>query len=246
MLQIRKTKSRSDPACRSLFQLLQPLSYETLDFERLEDIQTDRALTRARRHFSIQLMEVMQFVMLFFVRNSKLFCFIAVLAQGVFQNTQIAFSPSVAFTFFVLAAFGARHMFCFCNTSRMRRSFLHMLVANVLLALRFFTSGIDLQLVEYALAISNGKPRMILTVFTCTRFCNAMLLPPKRQQHFFSTASLLANQKRASRARGVEKLGFLVPALGAVHIFLSSPPCVGMRFLVFSTPPMESCMFCLK
>ena len=30
--------------------------------------------------------------------------------------------------------------------------------------------------------------------------------------------ALLANQKRASRARGVEKLGFLVPAFGAVHI----------------------------
>ena len=86
---------------------------------------------------------------------------------------------------FVLGAFGAHHIFEVCNPSRARMRFLRMFVVNVLLALRFFTSGIDLQLVEYALAISNGKPRMILTVFTCTRFCNAMLLPPKRQQLVF-------------------------------------------------------------
>ena len=88
--------------------------------------------------------------------------------------------------FFVRGALGAHHIFEVCNPSRARMRFLRMFVVNVLLALRFFTSGIDLQLVEYALAISNGKPRMILTVFTCTRLCNAMLLPPKRQQPFFS------------------------------------------------------------
>ena len=35
---------------------------------------------------------------------------------------------------------------------------------------------------------------------------------------------------------GVQKIKIGVPAFGAVHIFLSSPPCVGMRFLCFSTP----------
>ena len=85
----------------------------------------------------------------------------------------------------MLGALGVPQLFEFCNPSSARMLFLRMLVVNVLLALRFFTSGIDLQLVEYALAISNGKPRMILTVFTRTRFCSAMLLPPKRQQPFF-------------------------------------------------------------
>ena len=80
----------------------------------------------------------------------------------------------------MLGALGARHISEVCNPSRARMRFLRMLVVNVLLASRLFTSDIDLQLFDYALAISNGKPRMILTVFTRTRFRNAMSLPPKR------------------------------------------------------------------
>ena len=36
MLQIRKINSRSNRACRSLFQLFEPLSYETLDFHHVK------------------------------------------------------------------------------------------------------------------------------------------------------------------------------------------------------------------
>ena len=39
MLQIRKINSRSNRACRSLFQLFQPLSYETLDFHVVKNAQ---------------------------------------------------------------------------------------------------------------------------------------------------------------------------------------------------------------
>ena len=85
----------------------------------------------------------------------------------------------------MLGAFGARHISEICNPSRARIRFLRMLVVNVLLASKFFTSGIDLQLLDYALANSHGKPRMILTLFTRTRIRNAMSLPPKRQQLFF-------------------------------------------------------------
>ena len=60
MLEIRKIKSRSHRACRSLFQLFQTLSCETLDFQNLGNTQIDHALTHARRHFWIQLLEIMQ------------------------------------------------------------------------------------------------------------------------------------------------------------------------------------------
>ena len=101
-------------------------------------------------------------------------------------NTQnkFAFSPSVPLSFFVLSAFGARYAFDICNPSRVRIKFLCMLVLNVLLALRFFTSGIVSQLVDYALANCNNKLHMILTIFLRTRFYNAMSLPPKPQHYF--------------------------------------------------------------
>ena len=60
-----------------------------------------------------------------------------------------------------------------------------MLVVNVLLALRFFNSAIDLQLVEYALAFLNHKPYTILIIFSRMRFYNATSLPPKPQQQLF-------------------------------------------------------------
>ena len=97
--------------------------------------------------------------------------------------------------FFVRGALGARRIFEFYNPSRVRMRFLHMLVVNVLLASRFFTSGIDLQLAEYALAISNSKPRTILTVFAHTRFHNTMSLPPTPQQHFFAFATIVLARK---------------------------------------------------
>ena len=86
--------------------------------------------------------------------------------------------------FVVRGALGARHILQICNPSRAGIQFLHMLAVNVLLALRFFTSGINLQLIEYALAICNGKHHTILTAFTRARICDAMSLPPQRQQHF--------------------------------------------------------------
>ena len=33
--------------------------------------------------------------------------------------------------------------------------------------------------------------------------------------------------------RGIQKVRIVVPAFGAVHIFVSSPPCVGVLFLFF-------------
>ena len=95
----------------------------------------------------------------------------------------------------MLGAFGARHISEICNPSRARMRFLRMLVVNVLLAFRFFTSGIDLQLLDYALANSHGKARMILTLFTRTRIRNAMSLPPKRQQPFFFNRNAFGNRE---------------------------------------------------
>ena len=195
MLQIRKINSRSNRACRSLFQLFQPLSYETLDFHFVKTAQhtllsKPRAVTprlSIHKNYETQLSAIprREYTFLLYCRS-----------RPRLQNTKIAFSPSAPFIFFVLGALGAHHIFEVCNPSRARMRFLRMFVVNVLLGLRFFTSGIDLQLVEYALAISNGKPRMILTVFTCTRFCNAMLLPPKRQQPFFFNHDALGKPKR--------------------------------------------------
>ena len=99
----------------------------------------------------------------------------------------------------MLGALGARRISEVCNPSRARMRFLRMLAVNVLLASRFFTFGIDLQLLNYALAKSNGKPRMILTIFTSMRFRNAMSLPPKRQQHFFNRDAFGEREMRFSR-----------------------------------------------
>jgi len=106
-------------------------------------------------------------------------------SKGCCKTQKSRSRPRCRSLFFVLGAFGARHISELCNPSRARMRFLRMLVVNVLLASRFFTSGIDLQLLDYALANSHGKPRMILTLFTRTRIRNAMSLPPKRQQPFF-------------------------------------------------------------
>ena len=106
-------------------------------------------------------------------------------SKGCCKTQKSRSRPRCRLLLFVLGALGARHISEICNPSRARMRFLRMLVVNVLLASRFFTSGIDLQLLDYALATSNGKPRMILSVFTRTRFRNAMSLPPKRQQPYF-------------------------------------------------------------
>ena len=106
-------------------------------------------------------------------------------SKGCCKTQKSRSRPRCRSLFFVLGAFGARHISELCNPSRARMRFLRMLVVNVLLASRFFTSGINLQLLDYALANSHGKPRMILTLFTRTRIRNAMSLPPKRQQPFF-------------------------------------------------------------
>ena len=106
-------------------------------------------------------------------------------SKGCCKTQKSRSRPRCRSLFFVLGAFGARHISELCNPSRARTRFLRMLVVNVMLASRFFTSGINLQLLDYALANSHGKPRMILTLVTRTRFRNAMSLPPKRQQPFF-------------------------------------------------------------
>ena len=69
---------------------------------------------------------------------------------------------------------------------------------------------------------------------------------PSARDMFFSTTPILASQKSASRVGGVEKIGFVIPALVAVHIFLSPAPSARVREMVFSTPLMEYCLFCWK
>ena len=130
-----------------------------------------------------------------FQRESTLFCHIVVLVQGGLQNTEIAFSPSVPFTFFLLGAFVALRIFGFCNTSRARMFFLRMPDADVLLALRFFTSSMHSELIENVSSNSNGKPRAIFILFSRTRFYNAMSLPPKPEQRFFSFATIVLARK---------------------------------------------------
>ena len=141
--------------------------------------------------------------------------------------------PPCRSLFFVLGALGARHNFGFCNTSRVQMLVLRMPVANVLLALRFFTSSMHSELVENMSSNSNGEPRTILMLFSRTRFYSAMSLPPKPQPPFFSFATIVLAQKRASRVRGVENINFVVPALVAAHIFLLLPPSLPFTILVF-------------
>ena len=47
---------------------------------------------------------------------------------------------------------------------------------------------------------------------------------------------MYANWKWLYFIGGVRKLKIVVPAFGAVHMFSSSPPCVGVRFLCLLTP----------
>ena len=72
-----------------------------------------------------------------------------------------------------------------CNASRVGMPFLHVPAVDVLLASKFSTSGMHLQRIEYAPAMSNGKPRTSVFVFTRAQFCIGVLLPPKRQLCFF-------------------------------------------------------------
>ena len=103
--------------------------------------------------------------------------------------------PPCRSLFFVLGALGARHNFGFCNTSRVIMLVLRMPVANVLLALRFFTSSMHSELVEHVSSNSNGKPRTILMLFSRTRFYSAMSLPPKPQPPFFFVCDDCAGTK---------------------------------------------------
>ena len=144
------------------------------------------------------------------------------------QNTRIAFPPSVPFTFFLLGAFVALRIFGFCNTSRARMLFLRRSAANVLLALRFFTSGMHSGLIEHVPSNSNGKPCMILILFSRSRFYNAMSLPPKPEQPFFYSRRLCWHENELPALEVSRKsilsfppslpfTFFVVPAFVAVH-----------------------------
>ena len=151
--------------------------------------------------------------------------------MGCCKNQKSRSRPRCRSFFFVLGALGARRIFEVCNTSSARVLFLHVLAANVLLAFRFFTSSIYLELLENALANYTNKPRTILIFFARTRFSSAMSLPSKPQQHYFSIREDIAcietsfprwrcRRTRFSRSRPrCRSLFFVALALVAVHSF---------------------------
>ena len=160
------------------------------------------------------------------------------------QNTKIVFPPSVPFTFFLLGAFVALRTFGFCNTSRARMFVLRISAANVLLAHRFFTSGMHSGLIEHVPSNSNGKPCMILILFSRSRFYNAMSLPPKPEQPFFFIRDDCAGTKMSfprwrcrktqfcrSRPRCRSHF-FVVPAFVAVHNLGFFNPATGILFVL--------------
>ena len=77
-------------------------------------------------------------------------------------------------------------------------------------------------------------------------FTTQCLCHPSQSNLFFSFATIVLARKWASRAGGVEKINFVVPAFVAVHIFLLFPPSLPFTIWVFSTPPLEYCLFCWK
>ena len=123
-------------------------------------------------------------------------------------------------------------------------SFLRMSAANVLLALRFFTSGMHSGLIEHVPSNSNGKPCMILILFSRSRFYNAMSLPPKPEQPFFFIRDDCAGTKMSfprwrcrenqfcrSRPRCRSHF-FVVPALVAVHNLGFFNPSTGILLVL--------------
>ena len=153
--------------------------------------------------------------------------------------------PPCRSLFFVRGALGARHIFGFCNTSRVRMLVLRVPVGKVLLAFRFFTSSMHSELIEHVSSNSNGEPRTILTLFLRTRFYNAMSLPPTPQQHFFFVRDDCGGTKMSfSRWRCRESQlccsrlrcrshFFVAPALVAVHIFCFLNPSNGILLVLF-------------
>ena len=167
--------------------------------------------------------------------------------RGCCESQKWRSHPRRRSLFFVLGAFGARHIFGFCNTSPVRRLVLHMSVANVLLALRFFISSMHSGLIEHVSSNSNGQPRMILILFSRARFYNAMSLPPTSQQHFFLVCNDCVSAKMSfprwrcrehqfcrSRPRCRSHF-FVVPALVAVHEFGFHNPSNGILLVLLES-----------
>lgn len=165
--------------------------------------------------------------------------------KGCFNTQKCSSRPPSRELFFVLAALGARHVFCCCNTSRTRIPILHMLFANVLLASRFFTSGVYWERIKNACANSNKKHYIILILFTRARFCNAMSLPPRPQQWFlfthgvFDAAKIRFSHWRCRRTQfcysrpRCRSHFFVAPALVAVHNFAFVNPSNGILSVLF-------------
>ena len=148
----------------------------------------------------------------------------------------MAFPPSVSFTFSVLGALGARHNFGVCNTSRVRMLVLRMTVANVLLALRFFTSSMHSELVENVSSNSNGKPRTILMFFSRTRFYSAMSLPPKPQPLFFRLRRLCWYKNKLPALEVSRTSILLFPPSLPFTLFCCSRPRCRSQFGFFFNP----------
>ena len=232
MLQILKIHPRSERACRSLFQLFQPLSYLTLGFQHVEKAQ--HALLSDPRAVTLLISIHKNHATLLYAMPTREYTFLSYCnsrPRGVPKLRNGVLTIGATHFVFVLGALGARHNVEVCNISYVRMQCLRMLVVNVLLALRFFTYSIDLQLVEYAPAISNNKPQTCLILFLRTRFYNAMSLPPKPQQQFvFIRDDCVGTRMSFPRWRCREikcfcsRLCFLsqfvvVPALFPVHSF---------------------------
>ena len=119
--------------------------------------------------------------------------------RGV-ENQQSRSHPRCRLFFFMLGAFGARHIFKVCNPSRARMQFLQMLAANVLLASRFLSpasictslnfrchpSARDMFFFNHADAC---QPEIGFPRWSCrgNQFCHSR---PRCRSHFFITRAL--------------------------------------------------------
>ena len=219
--------------CRSLFQLFQTLSYETLGFQHVEKAQqallsNPRAVTphfypqewcktivchaNARVHFSV----VLQF-------SSK----------GCSQTQKWRSHPLRRSLVFVLGSLGARHIFEVCNPSYLRMQFLRC--SLWMCCWRFYFS-------LPALIYNSSNTRLQFLTINHTRcsyfsrardFTTQCLCHPSHSNSLFSFATIVLAPEWASRAGGVKQVNVVVPAIVAVHILLLFLPLFPLTLLFF-------------
>ena len=125
--------------------------------------------------------------------------------------------------FFVAPALVAAHDFCFLNPSN------EILLVLFEMTLCVMFGGLDFRTrqiwrVYFARGVQKTKTDFLKFKFQLNSLHKCI--------HVLTSRYFI---------RGVHKLRIGVPTFAAVHIFLTSPPCVGMRFACLATPLRRAC-----